>query len=203
MTRKFVYGAALVAFLAGMRLLSELRIRKMLTMLAATAMTLTSIIIPRWISWNSETVCNSWLVQWIIYSSPSILQRSTDPLVKQPSGSHIHYTYGLHKRCSSFTHQCNPFPRGEDCAIDRYFCSMWRSSGFLMSFAVVMEGMTLIAFVVVIAGGKQKRESGWKILSGLLGLVGLIQCTTMALVVSLSKVRIKHYACQIIMIYMN
>ena len=63
---------------------------------------------------------------------------------------------------------------------------MWRSVGFLMSFAVVMEGVTLVTFVVMIAGGKQKRESGWKILTGLLVLVALIQCTAMALVVSCS-----------------
>lgn len=54
-----------------------------------------------------------------------------------------------------------------------------------MSFAVVMEGMTLIAFGVMISGGKQIRESGWKIITGLLIFVGLIQCTAMALVVSL------------------
>lgn len=54
-----------------------------------------------------------------------------------------------------------------------------------MSFAVVMEGMTLITFVIVIAGGKQKRESGWKILTGLLVFVASIQCTAMALVVGL------------------
>ena len=53
-----------------------------------------------------------------------------------------------------------------------------------MSFAVVIEGMTLIAFVVVLGGGKQKREVGWKVVSGLLLLVGLIQCTGMALMVS-------------------
>lgn len=53
-----------------------------------------------------------------------------------------------------------------------------------MSFAVVLEGSTIIAFLVVIAGGKQKRESGWKVLSGLLILVALVQCTAMALVVS-------------------
>jgi len=61
---------------------------------------------------------------------------------------------------------------------------MWRSVGFLMSFAVVGEGGTLIAYIVVLGGGKQKRESGWKILSGMLFLVGVIQCTGMALVVS-------------------
>ena len=61
---------------------------------------------------------------------------------------------------------------------------MWRSVGFLMSFAVVIEGMTLIAFIVVLAGGKQKREQGWTVVSGLLLLSGLIQCAGMALIVS-------------------
>lgn len=63
---------------------------------------------------------------------------------------------------------------------------MWRSVGFLMSFAVVLEGVTLFTFTVILAGGKQKREAGWKILTGLLILVGLIQCTGMALIVSLT-----------------
>ena len=60
---------------------------------------------------------------------------------------------------------------------------MWRSVGFLMSFAVVLEGMTLIAYVVILAGGMQKRASGWKILSALLLLVGAVQCTSMAIMV--------------------
>ena len=61
---------------------------------------------------------------------------------------------------------------------------MWRSVGFLMSFAVVMEGVTLVAFLVVIAGGKQKREQGWKVLSGMLLFAGIIQSAGMALIVS-------------------
>lgn len=52
-----------------------------------------------------------------------------------------------------------------------------------MSFAVVIEGMTFLSFVVMIAGGKQKRESGWKILAGLLFLIGGVQCAGMALIV--------------------
>lgn len=54
-----------------------------------------------------------------------------------------------------------------------------------MSFAVVMEGMTLITFIVVLAGGKQKREQGWKVMSALLVLAGLIQCAGSAIIVSL------------------
>ena len=56
-----------------------------------------------------------------------------------------------------------------------------------MSFAVVIEGMTLIAYIVAMVGGKQKREKGWPIVSGLLLLVGLVQCASMALIVSITK----------------
>jgi len=137
-------------------------------------MTLTSIIIPRWISWDSETVRR--------------LPRCTNMQLiidcRQPSGVKIHYTYGLHRRCSSLTGSCDYFPHPQDCQADRYFCSMWRSVGFLMSFAIVLEGMTLITYMVILSGGKQKRESGWKILSGLHFIVGALQLAGMALIVS-------------------
>ncbi|KAL9124610.1 MAG: hypothetical protein Q9217_006073 [Psora testacea] len=102
----------------------------------------------------------------------------------QPSGEHIHYTYGLHRRCSSLTHTCSYFPQLTDCHNDRYFCSMWRSVGFLMSFAVVMEGMTIIAYIIIIAGGKQKRETGWKVLAGFHLLVGVLLGAGMSIIVS-------------------
>lgn len=54
-----------------------------------------------------------------------------------------------------------------------------------MSFAIVIEGMTLVAFLVILAGGVQKRASGWKILSGMLLLVGVVELTSMSLMVSL------------------
>jgi len=59
---------------------------------------------------------------------------------------------------------------------------MWRSVGFLMSFAVVLEGMTLIANLVLLVGSKQKRETGWKILSILLAVSAAVQCAAMAIV---------------------
>ena len=64
---------------------------------------------------------------------------------------------------------------------------MWRSVGFLMSFAIVLEGMTLITYIVILAGGKQKRERGWKILSGLHALVGALQLAGMAIIVSIYR----------------
>lgn len=58
-----------------------------------------------------------------------------------------------------------------------------------MSFAVVLEGMTLIAYLVIMLGGKQKREQGWKVLSGCLVLVGAVQCAGMAIIVSVAPFR--------------
>lgn len=52
-----------------------------------------------------------------------------------------------------------------------------------MSFAAVVELVTLVAYVVVLFGGKQKRETGWKILCFLLVLVGIVQAAGMSIVV--------------------
>jgi len=52
----------------------------------------------------------------------------------------------------------------------------------MMSFAAVLECVTVVAYVVVIAGGKQKRENGWKVLAGLLVLVGALGCASMSIV---------------------
>ncbi|PGH14939.1 hypothetical protein AJ80_05702 [Polytolypa hystricis UAMH7299] len=122
--------------------------------LVAFALTLASISLPRWVSYHSET----------------------------PSGVHFRYTYGLSRRCSSLTQTCEHFPQYEDCHDDRYFCSMWRSVAFLMSFAVVLEGMTLITYIVILTGGKQKRESGWRILTLFLMFIVMVQAGSMALV---------------------
>ncbi len=56
----------------------------------------------------------------------------------------------------------------------------------MMSLAVLFELVTLVAFVVVIVGGKQKRESGWKVLAFLLVLVAMLQCASMSIVVCIS-----------------
>ncbi|KJF61199.1 hypothetical protein, variant [Coccidioides immitis RS] len=96
----------------------------------------------------------------------------------------FHYSYGLHRRCSSLTQSCDPFPQYEDCHGDNdgSFCSMWRSVAFLMSFAIVLEGMTLITYIFILAGGKQMRETGWKVLTLFLVFITLVQCAAMALV---------------------
>ncbi|KAF2435804.1 hypothetical protein EJ08DRAFT_579892 [Tothia fuscella] len=119
---------------------------------AATAMTIASIILPRWIRWDNGT--------------------STSP----------HLTYGLHKRCSSVTGGCESFPEYGDCQRDPSFCSMWRSVGFFMSFAVIIELATIVAYVVIISGGMQTRSYGWKVVCSLLAVVSLVQCASMSIV---------------------
>ena len=54
-----------------------------------------------------------------------------------------------------------------------------------MSFAVVAELATLVGFLVILAGGRVKREGGWKVLGGLLAAVAAAQFVGMAVVVSL------------------
>lgn len=90
---------------------------------------------------------------------------------------------GLHSRCSSVTGTCTPFPNEETCAKDKYFCSMWRTVGFLISFDVVLELCTLVSFGVIIAGGVQRRVAGWSVICGLLLFSGIVQCAGMAIVV--------------------
>lgn len=60
---------------------------------------------------------------------------------------------------------------------------MWRSVGFLMSFAVVLEGMTIAAFAVLLAGGKQKREQGWGFMATMAALSAVVQAIAMIIVV--------------------
>ena len=56
----------------------------------------------------------------------------------------------------------------------------------MMSAAAIFELVTLVAFFMLITGGKQKRERGWRLLSFLLVLVGILQCASMAVVVCIS-----------------
>jgi hypothetical protein len=67
--------------------------------------------------------------------------------------------------------------------MDKYFCNMWRTVGFLVSFDVVLELCTLVSFAVVIAGGVQRRVAGWSVISGLLLFSGIVQMAGMAIVV--------------------
>jgi len=121
---------------------------------AATAMTLASIILPRWVRWENDS----------------------------PTGTPIRYSYGLHRRCSTITGTCEPFPTTQDCSLDGTFCALWRTVGFLMSFAVIIELATFIAYTVVILGGVQQRSYGWKIVCSLLTVGAVVQIAGMGII---------------------
>lgn len=58
-----------------------------------------------------------------------------------------------------------------------------------MSFAVIIELATLTSYAVIILGGKQKRDFGWKVVCGLLAIGAIVQCAGMAIVVRLGVLR--------------
>ncbi|KAF4550500.1 Hypothetical protein D9617_17g047680 [Elsinoe fawcettii] len=132
-----------------------------LAFLAGVALTLTSMALPIWIS----------------YTSPPSSSPSTP----------VRVTYGLHSKCSSLTGGCEPFPTEEDCKGDeRAFCSLWRTVGFLMNFSVVLELACCVGFIVVLTGGRGKREGGWKMVGGLMGVVALCEVVGMGIVAFLN-----------------
>lgn len=52
-----------------------------------------------------------------------------------------------------------------------------------MSFAVVLEGMSVVAYLIILSGGKRLRESGWKVLSLLILLSVVVQVGSVSIVV--------------------
>lgn len=123
-------------------------------------MTLASIATPNWISYSART----------------------------PGGGVFSRTVGLHRSCSSVADPpCRHFPDEEECeGGGRYFCSMWRTTGFLMSLAAVAELASMVGFLVIVAGGRLKRESGWRVLAALLSVVAVVQFAAVGIVVSLA-----------------
>jgi hypothetical protein len=129
-------------------------------------MTLTSILTPHWYTFSVR-------------------------LPDRPTATPITTSIGLHRSCSSLaTPACRPFPTRADCAGDDApgFCAMWRSTGFLMTLAAVLEVATLVGIVVVLAGGKHRRVAGWSIPSAMLLGVGAVEGAAMAVAVSFPSI---------------
>jgi len=126
----------------------------------ATVLTIVSIVLPRWIRWESDI------------------------------GKDLKFSYGLHKKCSTVTGTCEPFPADADCQASgpaggvggETFCALWRSVGFAMSFAVIIELATWVAFAVVLLGGVQQRNRGWKVVCVLLAITTVVQAAGMSVV---------------------
>ncbi|KAG6005617.1 hypothetical protein E4U21_007804 [Claviceps maximensis] len=117
---------------------------------ASTVMIIASIFQPSWISYH----------------------------VRTPKGDTFDVNVGLHERCFS-THDppCKPYPPAHLCQGEsgRYFCSVWKTVGFLASFSAILSLATLVCFLVVMKGGKYRRETGWPLVSGMLTLVSIAE----------------------------
>ncbi|KAB5572604.1 hypothetical protein GE09DRAFT_1054667 [Coniochaeta sp. 2T2.1] len=51
---------------------------------------------------------------------------------------------------------------------------MWRTVGWLMSLATILELAALVGIVLVMSGGKRRREEGWGVVAGLLAAVAVV-----------------------------
>lgn len=114
---------------------------------------------------------------WISYS------------VTTTKGETLEKHIGLHKSCSSLDDPyCRDFPSQELCQYgERYFCSMWRTVGFMASFGIVLCLATLISFALVMAGGKYRRETGWPFVAALLTFVSVVEFIVISIVVRRDK----------------
>lgn len=111
--------------------------------------------------------------------------------VTTPLGDRLEKHIGLHRSCSTLDEpHCRPFPPRDLCrdAEGRYFCSLWKSAGFLSNLSFALSLAVLVAFVVVIRGGKYKREKGWPFVVVMLGLVSAVEFSIISIVVRASYV---------------
>lgn len=116
-----------------------------------------------------------WLPNWLTYS------------VTSATGETIERHIGLHKSCSTLDDPyCRDFPPKDLCeGGERYFCSMWRTVGFLASFTTLLCLGGLVTFVVIMSGGKYKRETGWPFAAAMLTLVSVVEFVSISIVVSI------------------
>lgn len=124
-------------------------------------------------------VASIFIPNWVSYS------------VTTPKGDIVEKHIGLHKSCSNLdSPTCKEFPTADLCqAGERYFCDMWKTVGFMASLAAIMCLASLVCFLVVMKGGKYKRETGWPFVSGMLTLVSVVEFVIISLVVWCPRIR--------------
>ncbi|KAF3310071.1 hypothetical protein TWF173_010083 [Orbilia oligospora] len=146
---------------------------------SASILTLTAITLPRWVSYTYET--------------------SSGPITQ---------TYGLRHSCrtgpslTNPTTICRPFPTLQDCEDSAHFCSLWKSTNYLMNLAVSVEVLTCLCFILILSSPPPSqntppntigditttttnntiRKSGWKFLVLLLSISVTCQLLAMSLV---------------------
>ncbi|KAJ4396147.1 hypothetical protein N0V93_000365 [Gnomoniopsis smithogilvyi] len=91
----------------------------------------------------------------------------------------VHGSDKIYSQHLGLHHYCNTALPGKPC---RNFPDTELDCSSNDNFATVAELATLVGFVVTIGGGKVKREYGWKVLSGLLATVAVVQFAALGLV---------------------
>lgn len=124
-------------------------------------MTITSISLPHWITYSVTTPSDNRLTQHI----------------------------GLHRSCSNFRDSpCRPYPSEAQCEGDEaVFCHMWRSAGFIANLAAALHLVMVVVYILLLNGGKQRRESGWRLLAGLLAAIAVVEYAIVGVIVSSSR----------------
>lgn len=166
MTRTSVYGGAMLAFTG------------------TTAMTVAANLVPNWVYYimypTSVGSDPYWMSLGLHKSCTS--ENTAPPLFLSDTSPASPLTSGASATGAS----CRSFPhRSWDCGAEpaqQVFCTVWRTIGFLMAVALVAEVVTLIGFLVVLCGGRMRREFGWRILVPMVEAVALLQLVAMALV---------------------
>jgi hypothetical protein len=121
---------------------------------------------------TAMAVASIWIPHWVTYS------------VTTPGGDTFEKHIGLHQSCSTLDNPpCRTFPPKDLCRDgERYFCSMWRTVGFMASFAVIICLACLVSFLVIMSGGKYKRETGWRFVGAMLTLVSVVELVIISIV---------------------
>ncbi|CAM1500978.1 Fc.00g101400.m01.CDS01 [Cosmosporella sp. VM-42] len=117
-------------------------------------------------------IASIWVPQWVSYS------------VTAADGETFEKHIGLHRSCSNLDNPpCRDFPSKELCQDgERYFCSMWRTVGFMASFATILCLAGIVSFLVIMSGGKYKRETGWPFVGVMLTLVAVVEFAIISIV---------------------
>ncbi|TQV92873.1 hypothetical protein V2A60_003821 [Cordyceps javanica] len=107
-----------------------------------------------------------------------------DYAVTTAKGDTIRKTIGLHRSCSTLDgYRCAPYPTAGLCQSERpYFCTVWRTTGWLASFSVVLALAGLVSFGVALGGGKYRRESGWPFVAALVATFAGVQLIVVSIV---------------------
>jgi len=68
------------------------------------------------------------------------------------------------------------------------FCELWRTSGYLAQLSLIFSIASLIGILVILVppfAGRKRREQGWKLIAGLIGLCVLTECAAASLIAHL------------------